>query len=365
MGQFPKSLMEFQSVFATDQDCEDYLLARRWPDGFTCPKCGRQGEARLLKRRAGRKLRVWECRGCRRQTTAVAGTVMENTKLPLRTWFWGAWLMASHSNGISALQLKNQLGVAYGTAWLMEAKFRRSMIAQGRSKLSGLVEIDQTEMPFRESDPPLGVGAEDGKIRVIGAVEVVDRMTRQTPTWRYGATLHGTAAGRVRLQVIPDQKAQTLEAFVTANVAPGSIVITDGHQSYLALPSLGYRHDPRTVKNVPAHLVLPWVHRIFALMKRWGMGTFHGLRRKHVQTYLDEFVFRFNRRGNRKQTFERLLGLAATRPPAPYHAITGTAPRDWKADRLRWQSKIADRIHAAKILAEQPLLEGPKSDTSG
>jgi transposase-like protein len=148
VGGFPNSLLEFQDTFGDEDACQRYLIKRRWPKGFVCPSCG-SVDACLLTGRP-----VWQCRSCRRQTSLTSGTLMAKTKLPIRVWFWAAYLMATHSNGLSALQLAAQLGVNYRTAWLLEAKLRRSMINPERAKLSGLVEIDQTEIPFREKNPP-------------------------------------------------------------------------------------------------------------------------------------------------------------------------------------------------------------------
>ena len=198
---------------------------------------------------------------------------MAKTKLPLLVWFWAAYLMSTHSNGLSALQLKGQLGVDYKTAWLLAAKLRRAMVNPDRSKLGGVVEIDQTEIPFRQENPPLGIGGRQGMITVVGAVEIVDRVTGGPPRWAYNTKLLNTKARRIRLQVIPNNLAPTLDAFVLANVEPGSVILTDDYPSYVNLSRLGYTHDPKTVGLMAAHVVLPWVHRVFALLKRWGSAS--------------------------------------------------------------------------------------------
>jgi transposase-like protein len=339
--RFPKTLLEFQRLFPDDATCLDYLVQRRWPNGFACPRCRSTDAWRLAARP------LWECRGCGRQTSITAGTLLAKSKLPLRFWFWAAHLMATHSNGVSALQLKQQFAIPYSTAWLLEAKLRRAMVNPERSKLAGLVELDQTEIPFREQNPPLGVGGRTGMITVAGLVEVVDRQTGATPRWTYGSKLLGTRASRIRLQVIPDNTAATLEAFVQANVEPGSIILSDDHRSFAGLQRLGYQHDPRTIKLMAAHVVLPWVHRVFALVKRWGLGVYHGLRRKHIQSYLDEYCFRFNRRFNRRKAFETILALATNSPPKPYHTITRTKPRDNKKDKARRIDKQASTMGRA------------------
>jgi predicted RNA-binding Zn-ribbon protein involved in translation (DUF1610 family) len=173
-------LIEFQSRFATEAACAQYLFERRWPQGFVCPACG-AGHAWLLKTKAF----TYECADCGRQTSVTAGTIMHASKLPLTMWFWAAFLMATHSNGISALQLQNQLGLgSYRTAWMLCAKLRRAMVNPEREPLSGLVEADETSIPFHTKDDPVVVPAGRsgvGKMLVAGAVEIVGRHAPARP----------------------------------------------------------------------------------------------------------------------------------------------------------------------------------------
>jgi hypothetical protein len=303
VADFPRSLIEFQSRFSDEAACVQYLLAARWPDGFVCPACSNDKGWQLQT-----KAWTWECAGCGKQTSVTAGTILHHSKLPLTTWFWAAYLMATHSNGISALQLQRQLGLgSYKSAWLMCAKLRCSMIAPGRSLLSGLVEVDETELVCRSKhDPPSGGGrrSHQGKILVVGAVEVADG---------------GTGPGRIRLSQIADYSADSLHTFMTVNLAPGATAKTDGWPAYSRAP--GVTHEPHVIGKMAAYIVLPWVHRIFSNLKVWALGVYHGLRRKHVQSYLDEFVFRFNRRRTRHAAFRSLLGLAAIHGPQPYKIL--------------------------------------------
>ena len=303
MSDFPRSLIEFQSRFPDEAACVGYLFAARWPQGFVCPACGGHKAWQLHT-----KAWTWECAPCGRQTSVTAGTIMHHSKLPLPLWFWAAYLMATHSNGISALQLQRQLGLgSYKSAWLLCAKLRRSMVAGGRNPLAGLVEVDETEIVCRGKNDPLTGGggrSHQGKILVAGAVEVEDG---------------GAGPGRIRLQQVPDYSADSLHPFLKANLAPGATAKTDGWAGYLGAPAV--THDPHVVGNMAAHLVLPWTHRIFANLKRWALGVYHGLRRKHVQSYLDEFVFRFNRRRTRHAAFRSLLGIAAAHPPQPHKIL--------------------------------------------
>jgi transposase-like protein len=312
-----RSLTEFQEAFPDEAGCAAFLFERRWQGGFVCPRCGGERVA-ALKSRA----HTYECLDCGRQTSITAGSVMHRSKLPLTVWFWAAHLMSTHSNGMSARQLADQLGLTYKTAWLLTQKLRRSMVDPDREPLEGVVEVDQAEIPFRAGNTFFDPG-NSGKILIAGAVEVIDRDTGQAKPRREKAKYLDTLSGRIRLAMIADNSAASIEAFVRANVKRGTTLLTDGHASYPGLTD--YRHDPRVVGKMAAHVVLPWVHRVFSLVKRWGLGTYHGLRRKHVDTYLNEFVFRYNRRFYRHASFETILGLASHHEPASYWDIIGRA----------------------------------------
>ncbi len=215
--------------------------------------------------------------------------------------------MTTHSNGISALQLQGQLGIgSYKTAWLLARKLRRAMVDPERLPLAGLVEIDETSLPQRtKDDPPHGGQGRSGrgKMPVVAAVEI-----------------EGRKPGRLRLATLADYSAKSLHAFIAKAVAPDATIKTDAWQGYPGAPVAG--HDPRTVGAMAAHLVLPWTHRVFSNLERWALGTYHGLRRHHLQAYLDEFVFRFNRRHDRHAAFHRLLGLATLLPDASYQMLS-------------------------------------------
>jgi len=301
MIAFPRSLLEFQRQFPDEAACAAYLAEQRWPEGFVCPVCGgRRGWALETKQ--------WttECADCGRQTSVTAGTVMHRSKLPLTVWFWAAYLMATHSNGISATQIRSQLGLgSYKTAWLLCAKLRSAMVDPDRTPLSGLVEMDETTIPFRTHDDPPAGGhgrSHQGKMLIAAAVEVTDG-----------------GPGRIRLRAIQDFSGETLAEVVKDTVAAGSTIKTDGWTGYAACADVA--HDPHVIGSMAAHIVLPWVHRVFSNLKTWALGVYHGLRRKHLQAYLDEFVFRFNRRRNRHATFRSLLGIATTKEPITYDML--------------------------------------------
>ena len=304
----PPSLHEFKERFPDDHAFAAYLEKCRWPGGFVCPACGSYEGWRLETKRW-----TWECRGCHRQTSVTAGTVMHGSHVPLRTWFLAAHLMATHSNGMSALQLQAKLDLgSYKTAWLLLHKLRRAMVVPGRSMLSGDVEVDETTIPFRTLDDPPAGGqgrSHEGKIAVIGAVEL----------------LEDNKPGRIRLEVIPDYKGPTLKGFVERNVERGSHIWTDALASYSGMR--GYQHTPRTIKKMAAHVLMPWIHRVFSNLKRWGLGVFHGFRVKYLNAYLNEFVFRWNRRNHYKEAFDRLVGISLAVGKATRADIMATAVR--------------------------------------
>src|ERR1700751_2047131 len=218
-----------------------------------------------------------------------------------------------------------------------DTKVAATMIDPNREPLEGVVEVDQAEIPFREGDAFFESG-NAGKILVIGAVEVIDRASNQAKPRRKHAKYLDTRSGRLRLAMISDNSAGSIAAFVRANVKPGTTLLTDGHASYPGLS--GYRHDPRIVGAMAGHVVFPWSHRAFSLLKRWALGTYHGLRRKHIDTYLNEFVFRYNRRFYRHVSFEALLGLATHQAPTGY----------WDIIKRNNPRKSAGRPHVPRLL---------------
>lgn len=287
----------FEARFPDDAACAAHLFGRRWPAGFVCPACGGTKGWELKGKRF-----TWECAACARQTSVTAGTIMHRSHLPLRTWFMAAHIVTSHSNGISALQLQAQLGRgSYKTAWLLLHKLRRAMVDPDRSRLEDVVEVDETDIPLRRrDDPPAGGQGRSpvGKMLVAGAVELSPEGHPR----------------RIRLAPIRDFSAASLRPFVGSVAAPGATVVTDGWSGYLGLPE--HAHAPKVVGKMAAHVVLRWTHRVFANLKRWGLGVFHGLRRPHLHRYLDEFVFRWNRRRHTAPAFDTLLGIGARLSPA-------------------------------------------------
>ncbi len=288
-------------MFKTEQDCIDYLILMRWPHGFECPVCG---SIRSWKKSKGR----FECIDCHKETTITNGTIFHKSTKPLLIWFRAIWWMVAQKNGVSAKGLQKILGLgSYQTAWTWLHKFRRLMVLSGRTKLHGVVEVDEVLIGGKASGKR-GRGAE-GKSLIAVAVEVKGRKT-----------------GRVRLAKILDASSNSLNTFIENNIEPSSMVITDGWPSYNGLSKKGYKHEVQksTVKD-EGEEVLPNVHRIASLLKRWLLGTHQSyLNKNKLEYYLDEYVFRYNRRTStsRGLLFLRLIEQAAITAPVSYEKIT-------------------------------------------
>lgn len=295
---YPRTLAEFHKFFPNENACHRYLEQLRWPQGFVCPDCGAAGSAW----KSGRGLLV--CPKCKRHVSVTAGTLFEGTRKPLRQWFLAAWGVTSHKHGASALGLQRVLGLgSYTTAWAWLHKLRRAMVRSGRDRLKGEVEVDETFVGGMEKG---------GGRRHLGNKALV----------AVAAQVDGRGIGRIRLKRILDSSAESLLPFVQSAVEPGSVVITDGWQAYDGLTGAGYRHRVRTrgLNRERASKLLPRVHRVASLLKRWLLGTHQGaVSREHLDYYLDEFTFRFNRRTSRTRglLFYRLLSQAVQVKPAP------------------------------------------------
>ena len=300
-------MQEFQRQFATETACQEYLAACRWPDGFVCPRCGHRRAYRLTASRR------WQCVACRAQVSLTAGTVLHNTKTPLTVWCWAAYLAVTDKRGISALLLQRQLGLRrYETAWMLLHKLRRAMVNTARERLHGEVEIDDT-----------WVGGEQPGIR--GSRQL---RGRNAAIVLVAVEKRGPASNRIRMAVIPDVKHTTMLAFVQQHVAPGSTIYTDGLKSYGRVRAAGVTHVPRpqptkTALRSGAPSVVPLADRAIGNLQQWLTGTYHGVSKPQLQVYLDEFVFRHNRRRQPMAAFQTLLGLGSTRAPTPYRQIRG------------------------------------------
>ena len=299
MGDYPKAVLEMEGRFSTEEACRACLEQLRWPKGWTCPRCGGRDSWQATRGR-------WVCAACGYQGTVTAGTIFARTRTPLPLWFRAIWWVTSQKNGASALGLQRTLGLgSYETAWTWLHKLRRAMVRPGRDRLGGRVEVDETYIG----------GPEEG---------VIGRLTHDKALVVVAAQEDGRGIGRIRLGRISELTRDAAHGFIAQAVKPGSVVRTDGLNVYQELK--GYTHDRIVVrqKAEDASALLPRVHRVVSLLKRWLMGTHQGaVSHAHLDYYLDEFTFRFNRRtsASRGKLFYRLLQQAVAVGPVPYDQI--------------------------------------------
>jgi transposase-like protein len=296
MDDFPRNLIEFDARFSTEEACRDYLIKLRWPDGFICPRC--QGHQAWTTKR-----NLLVCTECQYQVSLTAGTVFEGTRKPLSTWFKAMWWVTTQKNGASAMGLQRILGLkTYYTAWTWLHKLRRAMVRPGRDKLSGRVEVDETFVGGLE-EGVRGRGSEKKALIIIAAEE------------------DGRGIGRIRLNRIPNALQVTLHKFIYGAIELGSTIHTDGWKGYQGLDGYGHNATALQKRKEPAHELLPRVHQVASLLKRWLLGTHQGaVSHEHLEYYLDEFTFRFNRRksNSRGKLFYRLLQQAVALESTPY-----------------------------------------------
>lgn len=310
---YPRTWSDFMDAFSTEEACARYLERLRWPEGFVCSKCGaieppyRATRGRLM------------CRHCRHQASVTAGTVLDKTRTPLRTWFAAAWYVTNQKQGVSALGLQRVLGIAsYETAWALLHRLRRAMVRPDRTPLSGCVEVDETYLAITDRQAPVSqAGRKSNTTQTIVAVAV--------------ERLDSKGFGRIRLRRLVRDSKEYVLPFIQEAVAPGSQVHTDGSAAYRKLAEHGYEHRPTVMLGAsrPAHELLPCVHRIAALMQRWILGTHHGaVQPAHLDDYLNEFVFRFNRRTSRSRglLFYRLMQQAVITDPVIYTNLIRPTP---------------------------------------
>lgn len=291
-------------MFPNDEACARYLEELRWPIEFVCVACGMEGPPwRQTRERL-------VCRGCRHQSSVTAGTIFEKTRTPLTTWFEAAWHLTTAKNGVSAKTLERTLGIRYPVAWAMLHRFRVAMVRADRERLAGEVEVDESFVGGAQHGGKRGRGTEQSL--VVIAVELKA----------------GQGFGRVRMRQIPDASGASLLPFVSDVVSPGSVVLTDGWNGYNGLSKRGFDHRRIILakSSDPAHVAMPGVNRVASLLKRWILGTHQGsIEPIHLQSYLEEFTFRFNRRTSRSRglVFHRLLEQAVVTRPVIEKSVTG------------------------------------------
>jgi transposase-like protein len=304
MEEYPMTFDEFIKNFSTEEQCRDYLRKLRWPNGFRCPKCGGEEYWQISDV-------LFDCKKCRHQTSVIAGTIFQDTRTPLRTWFIAIWWITTQKNGASAEGLRQVMGLKSDeTAWAWLHKIRKAMVRADREKLSGLVEVDETYIGGEEHSGSTGRGT-GNKVLVAIAVELKDFGNEKNRGLR--------KPGRVRLSVISDASSDSLSPFISENIDKGSEIITDGWAGYSFVKKSGYKHTVFVQgKKEDDENPLPHVHLIISLLKRWLLGTHQGaVSEKHMQAYLEEYTFRFNRRNAAKRglLFYRLLEGAVSVEP--------------------------------------------------
>ncbi len=328
---YPVDHDELVDRFGDEVACAKYLVQLRWPDGYVCEACGVVDDpwwgssSRLI------------CRHCRAQRSLRAGTIFEQTKTPFTTWFSAAWLVATANEGMSAKTLQRTLGVSYNTAWAMLHRFRVAMVRSERPRLTGTVEVDETFLGGVSTGGKAGRGSEK-RVPVAVAVEM----------------LEPKGFGRCRLALLPDAGKGSIEGFVFDAVQPGATLLTDAWPSYASLSDKGYDHRPTnlTADPRPAHKVHPGVHRVASLLKRWLMSTHQGaVRREHLQSYLEEYTFRFNRRKARSRglVFHRLLEQGMLTPPVLRREVVG----GWWTPRLSAPGESPDGAVRTLVVTDQ------------
>ncbi len=290
-------------MFPDDEACNTYVEQLRWPKGFICPACGKHSKCWHQTRNR------LVCSYCRRQTSITSGTIFDKTRTPLTTWFEAAWHLSTAKNGLSAKTLERTLGTRYRVAWTMLQRFRVAMVRSERERLSGYVEVDETLLGGTDQGGKRGRGA--SKSVIVIAVEV----------------LEPKGFGRIRMRHIPDASGANLLPFVSDFIATGSTVHTDGWRGYNNLSQKGYTHKKTVLSTSddPAHVTMPGVHLVAGLLKRWILGTHQGsVSSEHLQSYLEEFTFRFNRRTSKSRglVFRRLIEQSIQSNPVTEAAIT-------------------------------------------
>jgi transposase-like protein len=311
MEDYPRSLEELETRFSTESACRAYLFQLRWPDGFRCPRCGgsKHWPVRV----------IWlQCARCGHQTSVTSGTVLQDTRKPITMWFRAMWYVTNQKNGTSALGLQRALGLgSYQTAWTWLHKLRRAMVRPRRDRLTGWIEVDETYFGGLEEGT-------SGRGSCAKALIVI------------AAEADGQGIGRIRMRPIQDVSSDSLHPFILDSIEPGSTIHTDGWPGYKGIERQGYAHEVsplRGDRKIASHL-LPRVHRVTSLLKRWLLGTHQGaVSRAHLACYLDEFTFRFNRRTsqNRGKLFYRLIQQAMATEATSYIGMVRQTPSTGKS----------------------------------
>ena len=294
----PLGFVEFSEKYATEETCREALIKVRWPKGFVCPECGKKKYIVLRKRN-----RI-QCNSCKHQTSPTVGTVMHKTKLPIRTWFWAIYLVAQDKRGISAMTLCKQLKVTYKTAWYLLHRIREAMGKRDEQYLlTGIVEFDDSYFGGPKDGGKRGRGTKRSKVLVALSKDEA------------GKPQH------LKMKVVPNLKGKTIGSFAAANIAENSIIQSDAAPNYRAALAKKWLHQYE-VFDADSQ-TLAWLHTIVSNVKAFIQGTAHGLDSKHLQRYLNEVCYRFNRRFFERSLFDHLLHAVALSSPLGLDVLTG------------------------------------------
>lgn len=307
MGTMPTyislNFFEFFAAFPSEETCEAHLIRVRWPQGMPCSTCRSRDFYKRIRTR-----RAYQCRRCHSFTYPTAGTIFHKTRTPLQAWFLAIFCVAFDKRGLSALQLSEQIGVDYNTAWAMLHRIRRAMARRDcQYKLPGPVEMDD-----------MFLGATNEGIRGRGACNAPVLVAVSFTS----LSAEEEAMGFAKMRAVQHIDKASVLAFARETVVPGSLIRSDGYSTYEALPQGGFRHEPIVVGKRKAHTLLPHVHTYIGNLRSFVLGTYHGLEELHLQQYLDEYCYRFNRRRHRRELFDRLLLACLEMPETPFSALT-------------------------------------------
>lgn len=294
----PMSFLEFSEKYATEEACREKMFGMRWPNGFVCPKCGGTHYCFIRSRNA------YQCNSCKHRTTPRVGTVMQDSHLPYRIWLWAVYLMAVDKQGVSAMEMQRQLHVTYKTAWYLLHRIREAMSNRdGQYKLEGIIEFDDSYFGGKKKGSPSGRGTHKSKVMVA-----VSKGKDGKPK-------------SLKMKVVPNLKGKTVGEFASAAIEEGSTIESDAYSSYRKPLEKKYSHNWK-IQGADKEM-LAWLHTIVSNAKMFVSGTFHGLDKKHLQRYLDEFAYRFNRRFMQPSILDRLLVAVVRTPPLGLVALKG------------------------------------------
>jgi len=314
----PMNILEFQKMFPDEVACLKYLERMRWSGGFCCIKCSQVGEPFRISKRP----RVLKCRACHYETSITAGTVMHRSKIDILVWFWAAHLVSTQTPGVSALELQKKLGIdRYETAFQILHKLRSAMVRPNRDKIGEEWPLE-LDVVYVGGKTKSGISGKTSQTPVIIAVELRQREIRDPVTKKIKQRAR---AGRIRLQKLPNKSAVGVNQFAQKCIAPGASIVSDDGAEFSGLKKLGFKHEAVAMRGdkIKMDSTLPMISVVTANLKTWIDGTFHGVLKKHLQAYLDEFMFRFNRRFYRAISFRSLLELGALTPGITYKNVYG------------------------------------------